>query len=186
MNQLRVLCTAGLLALSSVGAAAQILIGQTSGFTGPVAAGVKENTDGAKLYFDAVNAQGGVTASDRAGLAGRQVRSEAGGENARKLIVERNVVALFMNRGTPHTEAIMPLLDEHKVPLVAPSTGAMVLHKPVHPWVFNVRATYQREAEKAVTHLATIGMTRIAVVHVDDTFGADARRARRRLRQAPS
>ncbi|HYE39000.1 MAG TPA: amino acid ABC transporter substrate-binding protein, partial [Ramlibacter sp.] len=37
-------------------AAAQIRIGQPSGFTGPVAAGVKENTDGAKLYLDAVNA----------------------------------------------------------------------------------------------------------------------------------
>jgi len=80
---------------------------------------------------------------------------------------------LFMNRGTPHTEAIKPLLDEYKVPLVAPSTGAMILHKPVNPWIFNVRATYQREAEKAITHLATIGLTRIALVHVDDSFGAD-------------
>ncbi|HMC14193.1 MAG TPA: ABC transporter substrate-binding protein, partial [Albitalea sp.] len=40
-------------------------------------------------------------------------------------------------------------------------------------WIFNVRSTYQREAEKAITHLATIGLTRIALVHVDDTFGAD-------------
>src|SRR6185369_16930889 len=78
-----------------------------------------------------------------------------------------------MNRGTPHTEAIKPLLEEYKVPLVAPSTGAMILHKPVHPWIFNVRATYQREVEKAIIHLTTIGLTRIALVHVDDTFGAD-------------
>ncbi|NIV74471.1 MAG: ABC transporter substrate-binding protein, partial [Gammaproteobacteria bacterium] len=41
-------------------AQAQLRIGQPSGFTGSVAAGVKENTDGAKLYFDAVNARGGV------------------------------------------------------------------------------------------------------------------------------
>ena len=41
-------------------AQAQILIGQTAGFTGPVAAGVKETTDGARLYIDAVNARGGV------------------------------------------------------------------------------------------------------------------------------
>ena len=39
---------------------AQILIGQTAGFSGPVAAGVKETTDGAKLYLDSVNAKGGV------------------------------------------------------------------------------------------------------------------------------
>jgi len=57
---------------------------------------------------------------------------------------------------------------------VAPSTGAMVLHKPVLPWVFNVRASYQHEAERAIEHLSLIGMTRIAIVQVNDSFGDDA------------
>ena len=56
---------------------------------------------------------------------------------------------------------------------MAPSTGAMALHKPVNPWLFNVRATYQRESERAVQHLSLIGIHRIGVVHVDDSFGAD-------------
>src|SRR5437868_6544478 len=52
---------AGLLTFAAVpGAWAQLMIGQTSGFTGPVASGVKENTDGAKLYIDHINAQGGA------------------------------------------------------------------------------------------------------------------------------
>ena len=59
--------------------------------------------------------------------------------------------------------------------LVAPSTGAMVLHHPVHRTIFNVRSSYQREAEKAVSHLHTLGITRIAVVHADDSFGEDGR-----------
>ena len=59
------------------------------------------------------------------------------------------------------------------MPLVGPSTGAMVLHQPVRKHVFNVRATYQREAEKAMTHLASMGITRIGVVYTDDSFGAD-------------
>lgn len=156
-------------------AAAQIVVGQTSGFSGQVAAGVKENTDGAKLYFDAVNAKGGI-GGQKIELVSLDDKFDpaAAAANARKLITESNAVALFLNRGTPHTEAIRPLLEQYKVPLVAPSTGAMVLHKPVHPWIFNVRATYQREAEKAVLHLATIGLSRIALVHVDDSFGADA------------
>ncbi len=167
--------TIGLIALSMTPALqAQIVVGQTSGFTGPVASGVKENTVGAKLYIDHVNATGGVN-GQRIELVSLDDKFDPklAAANARKLITERNVVALFMNRGTPHTEAIRPLLDEFKVPLVAPSSGALVLHKPVHPWIFNVRATYQREAEKAITHLATIGLTRIALVHVDDSFGAD-------------
>ena len=153
---------------------ADLVIGQTSGFTGPVASGVKENTDGARLYIDWVNSTGGVN-GQRIELISLDDKFDpkAAAENARVLITDKNAIALFLNRGTPHTEAIRPLLDQFKVPLVAPSTGAMILHKPVHPWIFNVRATYQREAEKAVTHLATIGLTRVALVHVDDSFGAD-------------
>ena len=95
-------------------------------------------------------------------------------ENTRTLIEDKNVSALFLNRGTPHTEAILPLLDKHGVVLVAPSTGAMVLHQPVRKYIFNVRATYQREAEKAITHLASMGISRVALVYADDSFGADA------------
>jgi ABC-type branched-subunit amino acid transport system substrate-binding protein len=174
MQRCRALCLLTALTTGASMAQAQLVVGKTSGFTGAVASGVKENTEGAKLYFDFVNSQGGIN-GQRIELVSLDDKFDPklAAENAKKLIVERNVIALFMNRGTPHTEALRPLLDEYKVPLVAPSTGAMVLHKPVHPWIFNVRATYQREASKAVTHMTTIGMTRIALVHVDDSFGAD-------------
>jgi len=49
-----------------------------------------------------------------------------------------------------------------------------VLHRPLQKHVFNVRATYQSEAEKAVRQLLTIGLTRIVVVHAADSFGQDA------------
>lgn len=165
---------ATLLVLTSVAAQAQILIGQTAGFSGPVAAGVKETTDGAKLYIDSINAKGGVGGQKIELISlDDKFDPKLAGENARKLIEEQNVVAMFLNRGTPHTEAILPLLDKHGVPLVGPSTGAMTLHQPVRKHIFNVRATYQREAEKAVIHLATIGMTKIAVVLANDSFGED-------------
>lgn len=166
---------AGLLMASAPMAWAQLVIGQTTGLTGPVASGATENTQGAQVYFTHINNRGGVN-GQRIELVSLDDKFDAkiAAENARKLITERNVLALFMNRGTPHTQAIMPLLSQYKVPLIAPSTGAMVLHKPVHPWVFNVRASYQREAEKAIVHLTTIGITRIGVIHVDDSFGADA------------
>jgi branched-chain amino acid transport system substrate-binding protein len=159
----------------AINASAQIVVGQTAGFTGAVAATVKEATDGARLYLDAINAKGGVN--------GQQIElislddkfdPKLAAANARTLIAEKGAVALFLTRGTPHAELIMPILDELKVPLVAPSTGAMLLHSPVKKYVFNVRSTYQREAEKGIGLLATIGITSIGVLHVDDTFGADA------------
>jgi ABC-type branched-subunit amino acid transport system substrate-binding protein len=169
-----IVAAAAALALAPHLAGAQIVIGQTAGFSGPVAAGVQETTVGAKLWIDAVNARGGVH-GQKIELVSMDDKFEPplAKANAKVLIEEKNVLALFLNRGTPHTEGIIPLLEQHGVALVAPSTGAMVLHQPVRRQVFNVRATYQREAEKAVMHLHTLGIQRIAVVHADDSFGLD-------------
>ncbi|MBS0507497.1 MAG: ABC transporter substrate-binding protein [Proteobacteria bacterium] len=155
-------------------AQAQILVGQTAGFSGQVSAGVQEITTGAKLFFDTVNARGGVNGQKIELISlDDKFDPKTAGENARVLIEDRKVDVMFLTRGTPHTEAIIPHLDRHGVALVGPSTGAMVLHQPVRKHVFNVRATYQREAEKAMAHLVTLGMSRIAVLYSDDSFGAD-------------
>jgi branched-chain amino acid transport system substrate-binding protein len=153
----------------------RILMGQTAGFTGTSAGGVKETSDGAKLYLDWVNKNGGVH--------GRRIEivsmddafdPKRAGDNARELIEQKQVFALFLTRGTPHTEAILPHIKAHGVPLLAPSTGAQVFHEPVNRLVFNVRAKYQLEAEKGVVQLSAMGMKDIGVIHVDDSFGRDA------------
>ena len=153
---------------------AQIVIGQTAGFTGAVADGVKEATAGAHLYIDAVNARGGVN-----GQAIQLVSMDdkfdpkISATNA-KALADKGVVALFLSRGTPNTQAMLPVLAENRLALVAPSTGAMLFHKPLNPYVFNVRTSYQRETERIVQLLAEIGMKKIAVVRADDSFAADA------------
>jgi len=170
----RLLAAVLALILSGITAQADILIGQSVGVSGAVAATVKEASQGAMLYIDEVNARGGV--------GGEKIKlitlddkfdTKLTLANAKTLIEERAVVALFMTRGTPHTEGLIPLLDQYGVALIAPSTGAMIFHRPVRQHIFNVRATYQREAEKAMAHLASIGITRIAVIYVDDSFGSD-------------
>ena len=168
------LCAGIILAWGMGSAQAQLLIGQTAGFSGQVASGVQETSDGAKLYIDMVNAKGGVNGQKIEVISlDDKFDPKTAAENARQLIEEKNVLAMFLTRGTPHTEGIIPLLDKHGVALVAPSTGAMVLHQPVRKNIFNVRATYQREAEKAMTHLASMGISRVAVFYSDDSFGAD-------------
>jgi len=168
-------CAAAALTLLALGAAqAQLLIGQTVGISGSAAATVKESMHGAALYIDHINARGGVGGQKVEVLSlDDQFDPKLTLANARTLIEQKDVLALFMTRGTPHTQGLLPLLEQHGVPLVGPSTGAMVLHKPVQKYVFNVRAPYQREVEKAIGHLHTLGVQRIGVVHVDDTFGAD-------------
>jgi ABC-type branched-subunit amino acid transport system substrate-binding protein len=175
LNALGALALGWGLCLAAPGAAAQIRIGQTSGFTGPVAASVKEINIGAMLYIDQVNAEGGIggQAIELVSLDDRN-QPALTLENAKKLAAEPRTVALFLNRGTPHTQAIMPLLAEQRIVLLAPSTGAMLLHRPVHPWIFNVRATYQAEAERLARHLGLAGVDKVALCYVDDSFGIDA------------
>lgn len=164
-----------LLAAFPVLALADLVVGQTTGLSGPEASAAKDNTEGARLYLDAVNAAGGVH-GQKIELVSMDDQSnpKVAADNARKLLTEKNAIALFMTRGTATTQALQPLLKQHKVPLVAPASGAMALREPVDPWLFNVRGTWQREAEKAVEHLTATGVSRIAVVQIDDAFGADA------------
>jgi len=152
----------------------EIIIAQTAGFTGAVSGSVGEMTQGARLYLDSVNAAGGI--------GGRKINlvslddkfdPKLAGENAAKLISERDPLAFFAVRGTPHTEAVMAVALPAGIPIIAPSTGAMLLHQPVKPLVFNVRAKYQTEVEKAIDHLTTVGINRIALIHVNDSFGRD-------------
>jgi ABC-type branched-subunit amino acid transport system substrate-binding protein len=152
-----------------------ILIGQTVALTGQIAGAVKEMNEGAQAYISSVNRSGGVH--------GRKIEVRTlddkfdpalAASNAETLIRKDKVFALFQNRGTPHTEALLPILTASGVPLVAPSTGAALFHRPVNRLLFNVRAKYQDEVVKAVEHFTTVGVREIGLVHVDDSFGGDA------------
>jgi branched-chain amino acid transport system substrate-binding protein len=152
----------------------KIVIGQSAGFTGSVAGTVKELTAGAKAYFDLVNARGGVH--------GRQIVLESMDDGfdpkktpevVRALIEEKKVFALFLSRGTPTNEAAYPVLEKFRVPLIGPSTGAMSMYDPPRRYLFPVRASYHSETSKIVAQLTNMGISKIAVVYTDDSFGQD-------------
>ena len=137
-----------------------------------MAAGVVETTDGAKLYLDAINAQGGVN-GQKIELVQMDDKFDPklAAENAKVLITEKNVAALFLARHADHA-------GHHAAARAVQGAADRAVHRrdgAVLPVTlgFNVRATYQREAERAVQHLSLIGIERIGVIHVDDSFGGD-------------
>lgn len=160
--------------LLSLATQAQIKLGISGPLEGPNASSMLELVRGAEMYINSVNQNGGVH-GQKISVIARNDDFEVPKTVAvvRKLIEEDQVTALMLIRGTPHNEAILPLIAQHKVPLIGPSTGAMVFHKPVNKYVFNVRTAYQLEAEKLVALLKTAGYHKIAVLHVQDGFGKD-------------
>jgi len=152
----------------------KILIGQSAGFTGAAAPQIIDLTAGALAYFALVNSQGGIH--------GRQIALESMDdaidpkrtvENTHRLITQKQVFALFLYRGTPNVEAVLPIIEQEKVPLVGPSTGAQSMYAPVKRYLFPIRPSYQVDAEKIIEHLTTIGIKKIAVFHEDGPFGKD-------------
>lgn len=148
-----------------------IVLGQSAPFTGPSAElGLRFN-EGAQLYFDAVNAKGGVH--------GRQIELRKADDNyepertvanTRKFIAE-GVLALFGYVGTPTTLAALPLATAAKVPLIAPFTGAAGLREPFNRYILHVRASYDDETQAIVRHAVSIGQTKLAVFYQNDAYG---------------
>jgi ABC-type branched-subunit amino acid transport system substrate-binding protein len=149
-----------------------VLIGQSAAFTGPAAQLGVQMRDGAKLWFDYVNAQGGIHGRSIV-LKTRDDKYEAtlAAENTRRFINEDRVFALFAYVGTPTSQASLPIFTEARVPFVAPFTGAELLRQPFNRFVFNVRASYFDETETIVDHLYRTGARKIAVFHQADSYG---------------
>jgi len=165
---------AACIGMNSALAQSTLRIGMVAGFTGPVAGVVQESAEGARLYFDSINAQGGIKGQNIELVTQDDKYDNATAVAAAKSLASQGVVALMLSRGTGPTEAMLPVLKENRLPLIAPATGASSLYEPTQPYVFHLRASYQREAERAVRHLAGIGVKRITIVQVNDPFGNDA------------
>lgn len=154
---------------------AQILIGQTASFNGPDNAYVREARTGATLYFDAVNEQGGVHGQKIELVSiddGNDPQRAA--QNVRALMAGWNALALFLSHGSATSQAAAAALPAYRAPLVGPSSGAHGLRQPVHPLVFNVRASHRREAQQAVQAMQRLGLDRLALIQVGNAFGDDA------------
>jgi branched-chain amino acid transport system substrate-binding protein len=150
----------------------RVVLGQSVALTGPAAELGIQMRNGAKAYFDHVNAQGGVH--------GRRIELRTlddGYEpsrtvpNTKKLIEEDRVFALFGYVGTPTSAAALPIFTQSKVPFFGPFTGAELLRQPFNRYIFNVRASYYDETEKIVEQVLSIGGKSVAVFYQDDAYG---------------
>ena len=151
----------------------RIVFGQSAALEGPAQELGRNLRRGIKAAFEEQNLQGGV--------AGREIQlvtlddgyePERAATNTQQLITEEKVFALIGAVGTPTSRSAAPIAAEASVPYVAPFTGAAFLRDPSFTNVLNLRASYHQETEEMVERLTTdLGVTRIAVMYQDDSFG---------------
>ena len=76
--------------------------------------------------------------------------------------------------GTPTARAIAPVTNHAGAPLIAPFTGANFLRADRLDNVVNYRASYYQETEQMVERLTRdLGITRVAVLYQNDSYGLD-------------
>jgi branched-chain amino acid transport system substrate-binding protein len=149
----------------------KIVLGQSAPFTGAAAQlGIQFNI-GAKVYFEQINAKGGINRKQIELLALDDGYEPARcAENTTKFIAQ-DVLAMFGYIGTPTSLAALPLATKEKVPFIAPFTGAMSLRDPQNKMAFHLRASYEDETALIVKQLSNLGLKKVAVFYQNDAYG---------------
>ena len=174
------------LALPAMAQDKTIVLGQSAALSGPAAQLGLQLRAGARLYFDALNAAGGVNGHRIELLTlDDSYEPDRCKANTERLIADK-VFALFGYVGTPTSLAALPLVNEAKIPFFAPFTGAEALRDPFSRYVFHLRASYYQETALIVNQLVSLGLRKIAVFYQDDAYGKAGLEGVRRALKAHS
>ena len=151
----------------------RVVFGQSAAFSGPAQElGINMNL-GILAAFEEANRNGGVHGRTLE-LTTRDdgYEPQAAIANTQALINEEQVFALIGAVGTPTSRSATPVAAQAGAPYVAPFTGAGFLRDDHWDNIVNLRASYAQETEEMVERLTTdLGITRIAVMFQDDSFG---------------
>src|SRR5215211_9074995 len=154
----------------------EVKLGGSYPFSGPASA-YRAIADGAKAHFAYVNSKGGVD--------GRKISFQTLDDayeppkavaNARRLVEQEQVFALFNTLGTPNNLAIWDYLNQQKVPQAFVATGASNFGSDVaaHPYTTGWQPNYVTEAKIYADYLKkNKENAKVAVLYQNDGFGKD-------------
>lgn len=152
-----------------------IQLGMSAAFSGPSGRIGIKLLEGASLYFDQLNAEGGIHGQSI------RIRSYDDGYdppktvyNTLKLLQRDQVSILFQYVGTPTTTLMLPLLNttDKNTLLMFPFTGSETMRQmPYKEKIFNFRASNTQETRTLVDFFVGEKKTKIAIVYQADAFG---------------
>lgn len=154
----------------------EIKIGDVNILTGPASFIGRAVSIGSKLAAAEINAAGGIN--------GRKlvIATEDDGyvpsrsfQALKKLVESDGIFALSGTSGSANVLAMLPLIEENKLPTVVTTTPNELVYTPVRPSVFTIGATYQDSFYGQVKYIHENLKPQNAVYGVirqDDEFGA--------------
>ena len=151
----------------------EIKFGQTMPYSGPLSSyGVIGRAEAA--YFRMINDAGGINGRKLNFISLDDAYSPPKTvEQTRRLVEEEHVAFLFGSLGSVTNIAVMPYLNENKIPQLFPAGGADMFTDPVkYPWSLGFSTANATEGKIIVKQiLATKPDAKIALLYQDDTLG---------------
>lgn len=153
----------------------EVLVGSNNDLSGIFAGFGGPATKAAQLYFDRVNAAGGVH--------GRKIRfivedhayqMPKAIQGLNKLVNGDKVFAMLLSLGTPMNIAAFKLQDAKGIPNVSPLTAARQMNEPFNPLHYAGTASYYSQIKVAVDYLSKEkGQSKVCSMTLPTDFGKE-------------
>lgn len=173
------LAGASLLAAGAAGAQGvtdtEVVIGSNQDMSGIFAAFGAPAVKAAGLYFDEINAKGGVNGRNIKFVVedhGYQVPKAM--QNLNKLVNSDKIFAMLLQLGTPINIASFPLLEQKKIANIAPLTSARQMVEPPSPYKYAGFSSYYDQIRASVKYLADkTGAKKVCAMYIPSDFGKE-------------
>jgi branched-chain amino acid transport system substrate-binding protein len=163
----------GALLLSGAAAAQDtIKIGVTQPLTGAFAASGNYVAQGAKLAEEAINAAGGVLA--RRSSSSSRTTSRTRRKRRQPPADRQDKVPALGAWGSGLTLAIMPKLEEYKVPMVVETSSSGKITTSGNPYIFRISPTSEMEAKAFTPLFKSLGIKKADFLSTNNDFGLGA------------
>jgi len=164
------------------------VIGARSG----ASAALGQYLDATIAAFNHINDSGGLNGYKfEVVLRDDETNPTKAAELTKELIYKEKVVAIIGPTNTSNAMAMVPLVNEGKVPLIDPvATGTQIVEssfaeaKGGPSWVFSVTVADDVQAVRMAQYLKDHGLTKPAILHDDTAYGNDGSQQLRKALEA--
>jgi branched-chain amino acid transport system substrate-binding protein len=170
------LVTLGALLLAGPAAAQDtIKIGVTQPLTGAFAASGNYVAQGAKLAEEEINKAGGVLGKKiELIVEDNKSNPTEAVATAEKLIVKDKVPVMLGAWSSTLTLAVMPKLEEYKVPMLVETSSSGKITVSGNPYIFRISPTSEMEAKAFTPLVKTLGIKKADFLATNNDFGLGA------------
>jgi len=152
-----------------------IKIGVTQPLTGAFAASGNYVTQGAKLAEEEINKAGGVLGKKiELIVEDNKSNPTEAVSTAEKLIVKDKVPVMMGAWSSTLTLAVMPKLEEYKVPMLVETSSSGKITTSGNPYVFRISPTSEMEAKAFTPLFQSLGIKKADFLATNNDFGLGA------------